>query len=111
MSIRQDKISSLIKRDISIFFQRNGSVYCPGGMVSVTVVRMTPDLSLAKVYLSVFGTDKKKEVIEAIKKDASRVRKEMGSALGKVLRAIPEFNFYLDDSLDYAEKIDSILNK
>ncbi|MFT5337054.1 MAG: ribosome-binding factor A [Sphingobacteriales bacterium] len=109
MSIRQEKIESLLKRDVGAFFQQNGNTYCPGGMITVTVLRITADLTLAKVYVSIFKAEDKNAVIDAINADTSRVRGEMGKAFRKVLRIIPTFKFYLDDSLDYAEKIDSIL--
>lgn len=69
------------------------------------------DLSFARVYLSVFGVDDKQKVVDAVKEDAWKIRKEMGRLNKNVLRIVPEFNFYLDDSLDYAEEIDSILKK
>lgn len=93
-----------------MFFQRNAREICLGAMVSVTVVRVTADLSLARVYLSVFAGPDKKEVLESIQLNASRIRGEVGRRL-KNMKKIPELAFFIDDSLDYANKIDELLKK
>ena len=79
-------------------------------MVTVTVVRVTADLSLARCYLSIFGAKHKQEVFESIETNASRIRGEVGKKL-KNLRKIPALKFHIDDSLDYASKIDELLKK
>jgi|TARA_B100001059_G_C17763249_1_gene544094 ribosome-binding factor A len=79
-------------------------------MVTVTVVRVTADLSLARCYLSIFGAKDKQEVFESIETNASRIRGEVGKKL-KNLRKIPALKFHIDDSLDYASKIDELLKK
>tara|TARA_A200000113_G_scaffold190688_1_gene179139 strand:- start:250 stop:489 length:240 start_codon:yes stop_codon:yes gene_type:complete len=79
-------------------------------MVTVTVVRVTADLSLARCYLSIFGGNDKQEVFESIETNASRIRGEVGKKL-KNLRKIPALKFHIDDSLDYASKIDELLKK
>ncbi len=106
---RQSKISRLIQKDLSEMFQRECREYCLGSMVSVTVVRISPDLSVAKVYLSIFPSGKAKEVIESIHNAASQIRFNLGRKVGKQLRIVPELKFFVDDSLDYAEKIDDLL--
>ena len=78
-------------------------------MVTVTVVRVSPDFSFAKVYLSVFGKMGPKECVELISAHAKMVRGELGRKIGKQLRITPELAFYVDDSLDYAEEIDELL--
>ena len=108
-SIRQSKIESVIQSEISVFLQRNSSI-CLGTMVTVTVVRVTADLSLARCYLSIFGAKDKQEVFESIETNASRIRGEVGKKL-KNLRKIPALKFHIDDSLDYASKIDELLKK
>ena len=108
-SIRQSKIESVIQSEVSVFLQRNSSI-CLGTMVTVTVVRVTSDLSLARCYLSIFGARDKQEVFESIETNASRVRGEVGKKL-KNLRKIPALKFHIDDSLDYASKIDELLKK
>lgn len=79
-------------------------------MVTVTVVRVTPDLSIAKCYLSVFAGPPKEEVLANVKLHASRIRGEVGRRL-KNMKKIPELLFYIDDSLDYANEIDELLKK
>jgi ribosome-binding factor A len=107
-SIRQNKIEGVIQEELSIFFQRNAREMCLGAMVSVTVVRVTPDLSLARVYLSIFAGPDKNEVLESIQENKSTIRGTIGKRL-KSMRKIPELIFSIDDSLDYAEEIDNLL--
>lgn len=108
-SIRQSKIESIIQSELGIYFQRNSSV-CLGSMVTVTVVRVTSDLSLARCYVSIFGSKEKKEVFDSIQQNTSRIRGVVGKSL-KNLRKIPALQFHIDDSLDYATKIDQLLKK
>ncbi|MEN9698967.1 MAG: ribosome-binding factor [Bacteroidota bacterium] len=109
-SIRQQKIEAVIQAELSTFFQRQASDICLGSMVSVTVVRITSDLSLARVYLSIFAGPDKKEVLESIQNNRGKIRLEVGKRL-KNMRKIPELVFHIDDSLDYALKIDELLKK
>jgi ribosome-binding factor A len=109
-SIRQNRIEGVIQEELSSFFQRNAREICLGAMVTVTVVRITPDLSLAKCYLSIFAGPDKKEVMESVKENASRIRGEIGKRLSN-MKKIPELLFYIDDSLDYANEIDELLKK
>ena len=107
-SIRQNKIEGVIQEELSMFFQRNAREICLGAMVSVTTVRVTSDLSLARCYLSIFAGPDKKEVLESIKVHTGRIRGEVGKRL-KNMRKIPELAFFIDDSLDYAMEIDKLL--
>lgn len=79
--------------------------------ISVTQVRMSPDLGLAKVYLSFMAVPDKKIALEVVKQEAWRVRKALSDKIGKQVRVIPKLNFYLDDSLDYYESINNALKK
>jgi len=106
---RQHKVSRLLQKELGDYFQRQGSSLTGGKMVTVTVVRISPDLSLAKVYLSIFPADKAGENIRAISEKAGLVRSTMGNRLRNQLRHIPEFAFYLDDSLDYIDRIEGLL--
>lgn len=108
-SIRQNKISELLKRELSTIFQRNATSYCKGAMVTVTIVRVTKDLSLAKVYLSIFGAKDNEEAFEEIQSHASHIRSDLAKIVRNQLRKTPELKFYVDDSLDYAMKIDELL--
>jgi ribosome-binding factor A len=109
-SIRQNKIEGVIQEEMALFFQRHSRDICLGAMVSVTAVRVTADLSLAKCFISVFGGPDKQTVLENIKVQAGKIRGEVGKRL-KNLRKIPDLAFYIDDSLDYAAKIDALLKK
>ena len=109
-STRQQKISSLLQRELADYFQKNGSRLSGGKMVSVTVVRITPDLGLARVYLSLFPGTGHEESMKNISDHSSQVRAEMGNRLKNNLKHIPEFAFYLDDSLDYIDNIENLLN-
>jgi len=109
-SIRQNKIEGAIQEELAVFFQRNAREICLGAMVSVTIVRVTPDLSLARIFISVFGGPDKQEVLDSINVNSSKIRGEVGRRL-KNMRKIPELIFKIDDSLDYAEEIDKLLIK
>jgi len=109
-SIRQNKIEGVIQQELSSFFQRNARETCLGAMVSVTQVRATADFSLARCYISVFGHPNKQEVLESIQSQAGTIRKELGKRL-KNMRKIPEVVYYIDDSLDYAQEIETLLKK
>ena len=109
-SIRQHKIESAIRMELSNYFLRNSSEFSHGAMVTLTVVRITSDLSLARCYVSVFGKADKSVVLKSIKAQQSKIRGEIGKRL-KNMRKIPELNFFIDDSIDYAETIDKLLKK
>lgn len=109
-SIRQNKIETAIQRELSVFFQRNAREYTLGNMVSVTTVNITSDLSLARIYLSVFGSASADDVLKNIEENSSKIRNVIATAL-KNMKKLPDFRFKIDDSLDYAEKIDELLKK
>lgn len=109
-TVRQQKIERVIQEEISVVLQRDAREYGLGAMVTVTVVRITSDLSLARVYLSIFAGPPKEEVLENIQAKKSRIRGEVGKRL-KNMRKIPDLAFFIDDSLDYAEKIDQLLKQ
>ena len=99
-----------IVEELSVFFQRNAREICLGAMVSVTVVRVTSDLSLARCYVSIFAGPEKEEVLTSIRENVKKIRGEVGKRL-KNMRKIPELLFFIDDSLDYASQIDVLLKK
>ena len=108
-STRQKRVSKVILQDLAKYFQRNAALYAKGGMITVTTVRISPDLGVAKVYLSIFAVDDKEAVVAAIKERSWEVRKYLGSEVKDQLRIVPELFFYLDDSLDVIERIDDLL--
>lgn len=107
---RQQKINRLIQKELGEIFLLE-TKQMRGVLVSVSIVRISPDLGNAKIYLSIFPSDKAKELLENIQNNAKSIRFDLGQRLGKQLRIIPELSFFLDDSLDYIDNIDRLLNK
>ncbi len=106
---RQSKIARLIQKDLSNIFQAQ-TRNMRGVLVSVSVVRISPDLSIAKVYLSVFPSSRAEEILHNVNENAKQIRFELGNLERHQLRIIPELKFFLDDSLDYIDNIDKLLN-
>ena len=97
---RQNKISRLLQKELSEIFLLQTKAM-PGVLVSVSAVRISPDMSIARVYLSVFPSEKAEEIVKNVNDNMKTIRHQ--------LRIIPELKFFVDDSLDYIEKIDSLL--
>ena len=108
-SIRQNKVNSLLQKELAVIFQQEARNLLPGGLITVSAVRISPDLGVAKVFLSLFPVKDKKAVIDHIKLHAHRLRGQLGGRIGKQMRVVPELLFYVDDSLDRAEAIDKLL--
>ncbi len=107
-SKRQAKIARLLQKELSEIFRRQTAAL-GGVIVSVSAVRVSPDLSIAKAYLSIFPPAKSQEILANINKQSKTVRYELAQAVKEVLRKCPDLQFYLDDSLDYIENIDRLL--
>ena len=105
---RQQKIARLIQKELSEIFSLQ-TAKMGGVLVSVSAVRVSPDLSIARAYLSIFPSEKGKEIIESINHNAKSVRYELAQRVRYQLRKTPELTFFIDDSLDYIEHIDSLL--
>ena len=105
---RQSKISRLLQKDLSDIFL-NETRKTHGVLISVSVVRVSPDLSVAKVYLSIFPSEKAQEILDSIRLNARNIRYELAQRIRFQLRKTPELSFFLDDSLDYIENIDMLL--
>ncbi|MCX4291118.1 MAG: 30S ribosome-binding factor RbfA [Odoribacter sp.] len=108
-SVRQNKVSRLIQRDLSEMFQKECKEYTEGAMLSVTAVRVSPDLSYAKVYLSIFPSALAEKTMNTLNEKNKSIRFVLGKKVGKQMRIIPELRFFVDDSLDYIDKIDQLL--
>jgi len=108
-TIRQERINNLLQKDLGEIFQIEMRHVSRGAMITVTKVKVTSDLSLAKVYLSLFATSNKDELLKSIRKHTSEIRGKLGSRIKNQLRVVPSLNFYVDDSLDYIENIDNLL--
>ncbi len=107
-SNRQLKVNRLIQKELSEIFLLE-TKKMQGVFISVTNVRVSPDLGLAHAYLSIFPSEKSEEMVENINNNVKSVRYELGKRVGRQLRVVPELNFHVDDSLDYIEHIDQLL--
>ena len=105
---RQQKIARLIQKELSEIF-RLETAKIGNVIVSVSTVRVSPDLSIAKAYLSVFPSNKREEIVANINKNSKSIRYDLAQKVRFQLRKTPELAFYLDDSLDYIEHIDNLL--
>lgn len=108
-STRQNKVARQIQKDLSEILQNFDSSVLKGKMVTVTMVRMSPDLSVAKIYLSIFPSPGKEQLLESIKQHGKQIRNQLGQKVRNQLRVVPELAFNIDDSMDYAERIDQLL--
>lgn len=107
-STRQSKIARLIQKELSdIFLMQAKSMN--GVLISVTAARISPDLSIARVYISVFPSERGDEIVKNLNNNVRSIRYELGNRLRHQLRIIPELKFFIDDSLDYLERIDELL--
>lgn len=108
---RQQKVARLIQKEMALMMQKYAKDWLPGVIVSVSTVRMSPDFSLAKCYLSVFPTAKGEEVIEKLNTGVTELRYQLGTVIKNQVRRVPELALFLDDSLDYIQHIDNLLKE
>ena len=108
-STRQLKVAREIQKDMAEILRSKGMAAFGGAMVTVSEVRVSPDLSVAKTYVSIFPSAKASEVMGILNDNVRISRGELGHRIGKQLRIVPEIVFYLDTSLDYAEHIEQLL--
>ena len=107
---RKNLIARLLQKELSIIFQiKTRAMH--GVMVSVTRCRVSPDLSICTAYLSIFPSEKADELIKNVTANEKTIRYELGTRVRNQLRIIPELRFFIDDSLDYIERIDELLKK
>ena len=107
---RQNKIARLLQKELSMIFQQQ-TRSMHGVMVSVTRTKISPDLSVCNAYLSIFPSEKGTELLGNIEQNLKSIRYALGQRVGGQLRIVPELRFFLDDSLDYIERIDELLKK
>lgn len=110
-STRQLKVAREIQKDLAEIIRGKGMAVFDGAMITVSEVRVSPDLSLAKTYVSIFPSAKAENVMRILNDNVKALRGELGHRVAKQLRIVPEIVFYLDSSLDYAEHIDELLKK
>lgn len=110
-SLRQQKVNKLLAKELAEIFRSESRSMFGGGFITVTQVRVSPDLSSAKVYLSIMATKDKKAIFKLVEDQNHQIRRKLGTIVGKQLRIVPELMFFIDDSLDYAMKIEELLKK
>jgi len=109
-STRQLKIARQIQKDLGEIFQLRGMAAYQGALITVSEVRITPDLSIAKVFISIFPSNKSADVIAKIEQETKSIRAELGKKVRHQLRIVPELHFFIDETLDKLEHIDELLN-
>lgn len=107
---RLEKVNKLLLKELGDIFQKELKPKVPSLMITVTRVNVTSDLSYARVYLSVFGVDEKKKVVEEVGQNSKAIRGLLGNRIRHQMRVVPELRFIEDDSLDYIENIDNLLH-
>lgn len=110
-STRQLKVARELQRDLAEIIRSKGMAVFGGAMVTVSEVRISPDLSIAKVYVSIFPSAKAVEVMKILEDNKKAYRGELGRKVASQLRIVPDLDFYLDTTLDYAEHIEELLRK
>ncbi len=110
-SIRQEQVASLIKQHLGDVFIKDGRGIYGGAFVTITNVRMTPDLMIARIYLSVYNVEDKQEVVDIVESQNYLVRKLLGQRIRNKVRRIPELEFYLDDTLDEVFRMGQLFDK
>jgi ribosome-binding factor A len=107
---RQNKIARLLQKELSVIFQEQTRAM-HGVMVSVTRTKISPDLSICTAYLSIFPSERGEELLANIEKNNQQIRYTLGQRVRHQLRIVPELRFFIDDSLDYIDRIDELLKK
>jgi len=110
-STRQLKVAGQIQKDMAEIIRGKGMAFWNGALVSVSGVKISPDLAVAKVYVSIFPSEKAGAVMKLLEENSKPLRGALGAKVGRQLRIVPELNFYLDSSLDYVEHIEELLKK
>jgi len=111
-SIRQQKVARMVQRELSEYFQQQSHALFEGALITVTVVRMSPDLSLAKVYLSIYALKQKPDhIFNIVEENKKIIRHALGQRIRNKIKSIPEIAFFIDDSLEYSQRIEELLKK
>ncbi len=110
-SKRQQKFAGVIQKDLAEIFQREGMNLLPNTMITVTKVRITPDLAIARVYLSFFNSPNDAASLNTVKSHSGEIRYKLGSRIKDQARIVPQLDFFLDDTSDYVERMDKIFDK
>jgi ribosome-binding factor A len=108
---RQKQVSALLLEELNKIFQKLGLNMIQGGMVSISSVKITPDLFEARVYLSFYQISKPKEALKLIEDRAWEIKRDLVSSIRNQLRSMPQLTFYIDDSLEYVDKMDALFRE
>ena len=110
-SKRQQRFAGVIQQDLGELFQREGSVWAPGAFITITRVRVTPDLAIARVYLSFLNINTAKEDLASIRLHAGEIRYKLGTRIKNQARIVPYLEFFLDDTNEYVEHMDKLFDQ
>jgi ribosome-binding factor A len=110
-SKRQQRFAGVIQQDLAELFQREGNAWAPGAFITVTKVRVTPDLAIARVFLSFLNTNTAKDDIKSIKTKTNEIRYKLGARIKNQARIVPQLEFFLDDTNEYVEHMDKIFEE
>jgi ribosome-binding factor A len=110
-SKRQQKFSGVIQQDLAAIFQREGMNYLPNTLITITKVRVTPDLAIARIFLSFFNNTNPHTALQTIKLHANEIRYKLGARIKDQVRIIPQLEFFIDDTGDYVERMDKLFEK
>ncbi len=110
-SKRQQKFAGVIQQDLAAIFQREGINYLPNTLITITKVRVTPDLAIARVFLSFFNNTNTPLALQTIKSHANEIRYKLGARIKDQVRIIPQLEFFVDDTSEYVERMDKIFDK
>lgn len=110
-STRQKKVARLVQKELAELIMHHGPELAHGKMISVTTVRVSPDLSLAKAWVSIFPSDGAEAALELLRSSVPRLRYELGQKVRNQLRIVPEIAFFIDDSNDYIDNITNLLKE
>lgn len=108
---RQKQVAGLINEELNHIFLKMGLNMMDGGMVSISSVKITPDLYEARIYLSMFQVKDAQEALHRFEEKNKEIRKELGISVRHQLRSVPELKFYIDDTLDYVFKMEELFDK
>ena len=110
-TVRQQKVSRLLQKELNEYFRLKGKAEYNNALITVTTIRISSDFSVARVYVSLFMAKEKETFLKVVNEKKWDIRKFIAEIVRKQLRIVPELNFYIDDSLDYAQRIDDLLKK
>ena len=108
---RQKQVATVIQKDLNEIFQRMGLTMLHGGMISIASVKITPDLFDARIYLSFFQVQDQQAALKHIQEKAWEIKKELTARVRHQLRSMPQLTFYIDDTLDYVDKIENLFKE